>query len=97
MRLKELQEKIRQIEHGSERRETYYVLRLVEEIGELFEAIRKNRALRVAERGTIKNTIDEELYDVIYYLLAIANLYDIDVEEAFLLKNELNDQKYDRV
>ena len=33
------------------------------------------------ENGNIKGTIDEELWDVIYYALAIANCYDIDMEK----------------
>ncbi|NHK33083.1 MAG: nucleotide pyrophosphohydrolase [Asgard group archaeon] len=48
-------------------------LKLVEELGELSEAILlKNH-----------NKISEEIADVIAWTLSIANLYEIDVEEAF--------------
>jgi NTP pyrophosphatase (non-canonical NTP hydrolase) len=43
-----------------------YFLRLIEEVGELSEAIRKD--LRIKD-GNIKGTVEEELYDVLYYVL----------------------------
>jgi NTP pyrophosphatase (non-canonical NTP hydrolase) len=42
----------------------------------------------------IKGTIDEELWDVIYYALALANCYDIDLERAIKLKEDINNVKY---
>ena len=42
----------------------------------------------------IKGTIEEELYDVLYYVLALANTYGINLEECFLKKEELNKKKY---
>jgi len=68
-----------------------YFLKLVEEIGELSEAIRKN------QRETIdgfKGSIEEELWDVIYYTLCLANIYDIDLERWIRVKEQLNDEKY---
>ncbi|MCG3226954.1 MAG: nucleotide pyrophosphohydrolase [Candidatus Heimdallarchaeota archaeon] len=52
------------------------VLRLVEELGELSEAV------------LLKNNdkISEEIADVIAWTLSIANLYEIDVDETFNLK-----------
>lgn len=69
-----------------------YFLKLSEEVGELSRAIRKGLK---AQNGTeISGTIDEELWDVIYYALAIANIYDIDIEQVAKLKSELNESKY---
>ena len=42
----------------------------------------------------IKGTIDEEVWDVIYYAIAIANLYDIDLEEIIKSKEEMNRSRY---
>lgn len=65
-------------------------LLLGEEIGELFKAIRKHEAgLRVDGSSQVHNVADE-LADVFIYLCAIANRYDIDLEEAFLAKEEKN-------
>lgn len=68
-----------------------YFLKLIEEVGELSEAIRKDTRLN---DGEIKGTIEEELYDVLYYVLALANVYDINLEECIQLKEEVNEEKY---
>ena len=41
-----------------------YFFRLIEEVGELSEVIRKNKRM---EDNFIKGTIEEELSDVLYY------------------------------
>ena len=69
-----------------------YFLKLSEEVGELSEAIRKNK-IRI-ENSSVKGTIDEEIWDVIYYALAIANCYDIDLEKAIKDKEKINAEKY---
>lgn len=68
-----------------------YFLKLIEEIGELAETIRKDERM---EGKNIKGTIEEELSDSLYYILMIANTYDIDLEECFRLKEELNNKRY---
>ncbi len=74
------------LEHG-------YFMKLVEEIGELSEVIRKDK--RLGKDNDIKDTIDEELYDVLYYVLALANLYNVDLERSCLLKEEINKKRTD--
>lgn len=69
-----------------------YFLKLSEEVGELSKAIRKD--LRSQNSDDIKGTIDEEIWDVIYYALAIANLYDIDMEQVIKIKEQMNQIKY---
>ena len=69
-----------------------YFLKLAEEVGELSRAIRKNA--RAEDMEHIKGTIDEELWDVIYYALALANLYDVDLEKVIPAKEALNAEKY---
>lgn len=106
MTLKEIQFLIRHIEKGSlekiqdnrseaERKENSrrLVLKLIEEFGELAENIRKN--LRYNGEN-IKGTIEEELFDIFYYIIAIANDYNIDLEEIFHIKDKINKEKYDR-
>jgi len=70
----------------------HYVRKLTEETEELIYAIRKGS--RPGANGGIKGTIDEELWDVMYYLLAIANCYGIDMETAIREKEKLNQRKY---
>lgn len=69
-----------------------YFLKLAEETGELAEALRKG--LRPGPDGDIINTIDEELWDVIYYALAIANCCGIDMESVISQKEALNNIRY---
>ena len=68
-----------------------YFLKLIEEVGELSEVIRKNKRM---EDNFIKGTIEEELSGVLYYVLVIANTYDIDLEECFRMKEDLNRERY---
>ena len=69
-----------------------YFLKLSEEVGELAEAIRKNNT--PANKASFKGSVEEEIYDVVYYALAIANVFDIDLETWIPIKENLNDEKY---
>lgn len=106
MTLKEIQFLIKHIEKGSlkdtedirseeEKKENSWrlVLKLIEEFGELAENIRKN--LRYNGEN-IKGTIEEELFDIFYYIIAIANDYNIDLDEIFHIKDKINKEKYER-
>ena len=106
MTLKEVQYLIKRIEKGTldesrdkeksqQKRENgqRLVLKLIEEFGELAENIRKNVRF---DGENIKGTIEEEVFDVFYYVIAIANDYGIDLEKIFYIKDELNKVKYER-
>ena len=69
------------------------ILKLIEEFGELAENVRKN--IRY-DGGNIKGTIEEELFDIFYYIAAIANDYGIDLEDIFYIKDKVNIVKYKR-
>lgn len=86
-----LQQYIRTKDHHPEALDGYF-LKLIEETGELSRAIRKG--LRPAADGQIKETIEEELWDVLYYVLAIANCYGIEIETVIPTKEEINNRKY---
>lgn len=106
MTLKEAQFLIKHIEKGSlsniekkkteeEKKENIQrlILKLIEEFGELAESIRKDTRYT----GTnIKGTIEEEVFDIFYYILAIANEYNIDMEDIFKIKDKINEKKYER-
>ncbi len=65
-------------------------LLLGEEIGELFKAMRKHEVqLRVDANSQVHDVADE-LADVFIYLCAIANRYEVDLEQAFRAKEEKN-------
>lgn len=68
-------------------------LLLGEAVGELYKAIRKSKTdLRVDTKSN-NHMIEEELADILIYLCAIANKYDIDFERAFRDKEEINKQR----
>ncbi len=88
-----LQAYIKEQDYRPDRKESYF-MKLAEEVGELSRAMRKGAT--PATETALKGTIEEELYDVIYYALAIANCYDIEVEKWIYFKEKINDQKYQR-
>ena len=93
IKISDLQKLIKQIGHKNNSVDKYFY-KLSEEVGELAKAIRKDTRLKDCEN--IKGTIEEELYDVIYYVVCLANMYDIDLEECAILKEKLNAEKYNR-
>ncbi|MDH6269873.1 NTP pyrophosphatase (non-canonical NTP hydrolase) [Rhizobium sp. SG_E_25_P2] len=64
-------------------------LLLGEEVGELFKAVRKQEGMPI-EPGGVMLSIGGELADLLIYLCAIANRYDIDLDQAFRDKERLN-------
>ena len=66
--------------------------KLVEEVGEVSRAI-SHRQFRQPGQP-IKGTLDEELWDVIYYTLCLAEFYGIDMEAAIREKEALNNQRF---
>lgn len=91
--LRQLQKAIAKIDHKNNAIDKYFY-KLSEEVGELAKVIRKDKRLKDSE--TIKDTIEEELYDVLYYVACLANNFDIDLTECARLKEELNAIKYNR-
>ncbi|MCH5320856.1 MAG: hypothetical protein J1E36_03780 [Eubacterium sp.] len=89
--VKYLQSYIKEKDYHPELKKEYF-LKLTEEVGELSRAMRKD--LKKGPNDNIKGTIDEEIWDVIYYALAIANCYEIDLEKVIKEKEELNRIKY---
>jgi len=67
-------------------------LLLGEEVGELYKAVRKTEKIKVDENSTF-GSVSQELSDVLIYLCAIANHFDIDLEKAFREKEELNKKR----
>ncbi len=91
--IRKLQDCIKNIDHKNNSNDKY-MLKLMEEVGELAEVIRKDK--RMEKEQTIKGTIEEELQDVLYYIVCLANINDIDLQECIYLKEKLNCEKYNR-
>ncbi len=89
--IKYLQEYLRSKDHRGGDPDPYFY-KLVEEVGELSRAIVRNAPL--SDGQTIKGTIDEEIWDIIYYALCIANELDIYMDKCIRLKEDLNNLRY---
>ena len=94
MKLSELQSYIKTVDHNPELAHKYF-LKLIEEVGELSESINKDKAGQ-PEISELKGSIAEELYDVLYYVCALANIHGVDLEKTHFLKDELNKIKFGR-
>ena len=95
MKLSELQQHIKSVDSPTPNKSERYFLKLIEEVGELSEAIRNGKSGQ-PNLEDLKGSIAEELYDVLYYVNALANLYGVNLEETHLMKEELNRAKYGR-
>lgn len=68
------------------------MLLLIEEIGELAKSIRKSSSLLAIDYNKIQNydTVESEIADVFIVLLSLCNVVNIDLYQAFLLKEKEN-------
>jgi len=90
--VKGLQEHIKRIDfHPDKKHEV--VLKLFEEVGELSVEMRKEHQRGLTEER--KKAIKYELYDVLHYVTHIANIYGIDLEDAIIEKDRINEERYE--
>ncbi|MBW3696873.1 nucleotide pyrophosphohydrolase [Vibrio sp. T187] len=94
MKISELQNHIKEFDYAPELPEHYF-LKLIEEVGELSESIRDGKSGQ-PPLEELKGSIAEELYDVLYYVCALANIHNVDLEKTHELKEILNKAKYNR-
>jgi NTP pyrophosphatase (non-canonical NTP hydrolase) len=91
--LKKLQKYVSKRDNKTAKKMAYF-MKFIEEVGELSEMIKKEKKFNPEDERAkaIKHTVDEEIADVLYYLVVLANIHDIDLEEAFLRKMSYNDK-----
>ncbi len=89
--IQNLQNHIKTIDFSPDRKYEV-VLKLFEEVGELSVEMRKAHQRGLTE--DIRQNIKYELYDVLHYVTYIANIYNVDLEEAILEKDQINEQRY---
>lgn len=89
--ISQLQKHIKDVDHRPDKKYEV-VLKLFEEVGELSVEMRKESETGLSlER---KQAIKYELYDVLHYVNHIANIYDINLEEAIIEKDHINEGRY---
>ncbi len=62
----------------------------IEEVGELAKAMRKAAGLYEEQAKPRDLNLEEEFADVFSYVLDLANCFQIDLEQAFRAKEEIN-------
>ncbi len=67
-------------------------LQLTEEVGELAKAIRKELKMQVDANSKVEY-VQEELADIFIYLLYFCNYFNVDLEDAFRTKEEVNKKR----
>lgn len=67
-------------------------LLLGEETGELFKAVRKAINMKTDLNSQV-GSVAEEIADIFIYLCAISNRFEIDMEQAFREKEEINKKR----
>jgi len=65
---------------------------LMEEIGELAKSIRKYNNERIDKKSKVNN-LSDEIADVFFVLVSIANKCDINIADAFVRKEEINNKR----
>lgn len=93
--VKYLQEYIRSKDCRPGFEETYFI-KLIEETGELARLMIRGEPKTNDNdvSDNFKGTIREELWDIMYYVIALANLYNIDFERIISLKEAYNNSRY---
>ena len=94
--LKELQDYVHDMtELRGFERETieHAMLLLVEEVGELAKATRNLLGIRSSRKRDLRKNVREELADCLIYLLDIANLANVDLENAVREKERRNSRR----
>jgi len=69
------------------------LLLLVEEVGELVNAVRHTSGMNVDQDRQADNEVGEEITDVINLIFAVAIKLGVDVEQEFIKKNERIDKR----
>ncbi|MGH2506884.1 MAG: MazG nucleotide pyrophosphohydrolase domain-containing protein [Ktedonobacteraceae bacterium] len=62
----------------------------IEEVGELAKAMRQTAKLYEEPAKPRNMSLEEEFSDVLSYLLDLANCFQVDLEQAFRAKEEIN-------
>jgi len=94
MRLKDMQDWTREAWKKSNKEvdERIELLFLIEEMGEMAEAVRKIAGKK--ENKDIKVDLEKEMGDILLAIVSLANRYNVDLEKAFSKTVESIQERY---
>ena len=79
-------------ERGFENTVPEIIMLFLEECGELAKAVRKSRHMHT-DKNSQEKEVAHELADIFIYLLDLCNHFNVNLEKAFLEKEEINKQR----
>ena len=82
--------------YGSWAREQDLFMKLVEEMGEAAQILNKRSGRKASDGSDLQEALAEELADMIHYILAIAAINGMDMNEVILSKDRRASVKYHR-
>ena len=71
-------------------------MKLVEEIGEVAETLNKRAGRKATDSDDLEESLGNELADAIHYIVAIAAVNNLDLNEIILSKDKKASIKYNR-
>lgn len=82
--------------YGSWANEQSLFMKLVEEMGEVAEILNQRSGRKAANHADLRAELGHELADMIHYIVAIAAVNDLDLNEIILEKDKAASIKYGR-
>lgn len=81
-------------QYGGWANEQGLFMKLVEEIGEVAEVLNKRTGRKTSGSSDLREELGNELADVIHYVVAIAAVNNLDLNEIILAKDKKASVKY---
>jgi NTP pyrophosphatase (non-canonical NTP hydrolase) len=89
-------ERYLQNHYGSWANEQGLFMKLVEEMGEVAEILNKRAGRKSPDGSDLQQELGKELADMIHYIVAIAAVNNLDLNELILSKDRQASAKYHR-
>ena len=80
--------------YGGRANEQGLFMKLVEEIGEVAEVLNKRARRKLSDESNLQEELGTELADMIHYIVAIAAINKIDLNDTILRKYRAASLKY---
>lgn len=80
--------------HGGWANEQGLFMKLVEELGEVAEVLNKRAGRKSSDERDLQEELGTELSDMLHYIVAIASINEIDLNEIVIQKDRAASLKY---
>ena len=80
--------------YGGSANEQGLFMKLVEELGEVAEVLNKRAGRKSSDESDLQEELGTELADMLHYIVAIASINEIDLNEIVIQKDRAASLKY---